>query len=374
MASPSFISSGRADRSFLIGLSLVIFFAVAEIFTAGFHYISTMRPASVTTAAPTRQVPGAIPSAAPSAPPVALTVASPSPALEPATSTMSVADRSLKQANAARENGDTVNALARLQDAAQRDPKNAEVLAEMAMIYESIQNFDRSADTWKRVQEIGPSAGPLYELANTKLKTGVSAPPGSTTGSALDVGKPATVLDASSVRSTSEGIPAGSTLAITEVTASETPDPYAETNLMLRIAVKKRPQAVIDHTKVKIQVFFYDTVGDTDIKLTDADVSYEWLTPNHDWAASNSETLAVTYIRPKSKVQTAESNLAAAAAAINPANKGKPVKAAPAPDSSNRKYLGYIVRVYYNDLLQDKRAEPSRLLTLFPAPDTAPPQ
>jgi hypothetical protein len=374
MPSLSFVSSGRTDKSFQIGLSLVIVFAVAEIFIAGFHYIGKMRPASVTTAAPPRQVPGAIPSAAPSAPPVALTVASPSAALTPATSTMSVADRLLKQATAARESGDTVNALARLQDAAQRDPKNAEVLGEMAMIYESIQNFDKSAETWKRVQEIGPSAGPLYELADMKLKTGVSAPPGATTGSALDVGRPASALDTSSVRTTAEGIPPGATLGISEVTASETPDPDAETNLMLRIAVKKRPNAVIDHTKVKIQVFFYDTVGDNDIKLTDADVSYEWLTPNHDWADSNSETLAVTYIRSKSKAATAESNLAAAAAAINPAKKGKPMKASPPPDSSNRKYLGYIVRVYYNDQLQDKRAEPSRLLSLFPAPNTAPPQ
>jgi hypothetical protein len=143
---------------------------------------------------------------------------------------------------------------------------------------------------------------------------------------------------------------------------------------MLRISVKKQPSTVIDHTKVKIQVFFYDTVGDNDIKLTDADVSYEWLTPNHDWADSNSETLAVTYIRPKSKAKTAETDLAAAAAAINPAKKGKPMKASPAPESGTRKYLGYIVRIYYNDRLQDKRAEPTRLLTLFPAPNTAPPQ
>jgi hypothetical protein len=244
----------------------------------------------------------------------------------------------------------------------------------MAMIYESIQNFDRSADTWRRVQQIGPSAGPLYELADMKLKNGVPAPPGPTAGSALDAGKPASALDASSVRSSGEGIPTGSTLAISEVTASETPDPDSETNLMLRIAVKKRPNAVIDHTKVKIQVFFYDTVSDNDIKLTDADVSYEWLTPNHDWADSNSETLAVTYIRPKSKAKSAESDLAAAAAAVNPAKKGKPVKASPPPDGGSRKYLGYIVRVYYNDQLQDKRAEPTRLLTLFPAPNTAPPQ
>jgi tetratricopeptide (TPR) repeat protein len=107
--------------------------------------------------------------------PTALTlaVASPIPALTPATSTVSVADRLRKQAEAARESGDTVSALARLQEAFERDPKNAEVLAEMAMIYESIQNFDRAAETWREVQQIGPSAGPLYELADTKLKVGI---------------------------------------------------------------------------------------------------------------------------------------------------------------------------------------------------------
>jgi len=373
MPSLSFVSGLRTDKSFQVGLALVILFAVVEFFAATFHYISRTRPAQTVVVAP-RAMPAPLPSAGPSAPPVALAVASPTAALTPATSTISVADRLRKQADAARESGDTVSALARLQDASQRDPKNAEVLAEMAMIYESIQNFDRSAETWRRVQQIGPSAGPIYELADMKLKTGVPAAPGSITGSALDAGKPATALDASSVRSSAEGIPAGSTLGITEVTASETPDPDSETNLMLRIAVKKRPSAVIDHTKVKIQVFFYDTVGDNDIKLTDADVSYEWLTPNHDWVDSNSETLAVTYIRPKSKAKSAESDLAAAAAAVNPAKKGKPLKASPPPEAGSRKYLGYIVRVYYNDQLQDKRAEPTKLLTLFPAPFTAPPQ
>ncbi len=374
MASLSFVSGSRTDKSFQVGLILVVLFAVAEFFAASFHYISRMRPAQTAVVAP-RTVPAPLPSVAPSAPPVALAVASPAAVLTPATSTISVADRLRKQADAARESGDTVSALARLNEASQRDPKNAEVLAEIAMIHESTQNFDRSADTWRRVLQIGPSAGPLYELADMKLKHGVPVPPGQATGSALDAGKPASALDASSVRSSGEGIPAGSTLAISEVTASETPDADSETNLMLRIAVKKRPNAVIDHTKVKIQVFFYDAVGDNDIpKLTDADVSYEWLTPNHDWADSNSETLAVTYIRPKSKGKSAESDLAAAAAAVNPAKKGKPVKASPPPEGGSRKYLGYIVRVYYNDQLQDKRAEPTRLLTLFPAPNTAPPQ
>jgi hypothetical protein len=369
MPSLSFVSGARTDKSFNVGLVLVILFAVAEIGAVGIHYLGGMRPARVTVAP--REVPARLPSVAPSAPPVALAVASPSAALTPATSTISVADRLLKEANAARESGDTVNALARLQDAAQRDPKNAEVLAEMAMIYESTQNFDKSAETWRRVQEIGTSAGALYELADMKLKTGV---PTSTTTSVAPAPTAVAKLDVTASRGTVEGIPPGSALGISEVNVSETPDPDSETNLMLRISVKKRPSTVIDHTRVKIQVFFYDTVGDNDIKLTDADVSYEWLTPNHDWADSNSETLAVTYIRPKSKAKTADTDLAAAAAAINPAKKGKPMKASPAPDSGTRKYLGYIVRIYYNDQLQDKRAEPTRLLTLFPAPNTAPPQ
>jgi hypothetical protein len=291
-------------------------------------------------------------------------------ALTPPTTVASEIERLTKQAQASRESGDTVNALARLQDAAQRDPKNAEVLAEMAMIYESTQDFDKSVETWRRVQEIGPSAGPLYDVADMKLKTGV---PTSASTAAAPAATAVAKLDLASNPGTVEGIPPGSTLGISEVSASETPDPDSETNLMLRISVKKRPNIVIDHTKVKIQVFFYDTVGDNDIKLTDADVSYEWLTPNHDWADSNRETLAVTYIRPKSKANKAESDLAAAAAAINPAKKAKPIKGT-SDDAGVRKYLGYIVRVYYNDQLQDKRADPTKLLTLFPAPFTAPPQ
>jgi tetratricopeptide (TPR) repeat protein len=371
----SFVSSSHSDKSFNIGLIAVVLFAVAEVFAAGFYYIGKMRPPSTAAVIAPSQVPAPLPSVAPSAPPVALTVASPTTALTPPTSVASESDRLLKQAQA---ETDTASRLARLQSASERDPKNAELLAEIAATYELMQNFDKSAETWRRVFEIGPSAGALYELADMKLKTGVTSTTNvaaTTTTSALETGKTVTAPEAVGVRSTTaaDGIPQGSTLGISEVTASETPDPDSETNLMLRIAVKKRPGAVIDHTKVKIQVFFYDTVGDNDIKLTDADVSYEWLTPNHDWANSNSETLAVTYIRPKSKAKSAEADLAAAAAAINPAKKGKPAKASPPPEG-NRKYLGYIVRVYYNDQLQDKRAEPSKLLTLFPAPFTAPPQ
>src|SRR5207302_11293743 len=211
---------------------------------------TTVQPAVAVTA-PTPAAP-----AAPAAPTASTaSIASPAAAASPSTSALSVADRLLKEATELRERGDTTNALARLQEASEKEPKNAQVLAEMATIYESIQLFERSNETWRKVRGIGASAGPLYELAENKLKTG--APAAAAAGPGLAGVSP---LDTGTSRPGTDGIPAGATLGITEVKATETPDPDADTNLMLRIAVKKRPNTVIDHTKVKIQVFFYDTV------------------------------------------------------------------------------------------------------------------
>ena len=170
-------------------------------------------------------------------------------------------------------------------------------------------------------------------------------------------------LDAASHKDVG-GNPEGSVMGITEVKAAETPDPDAETNLALRIGIKKQPGATVNHTKVKILVEFYDTVGEKDVKLTDADVNYEWLTPNHDWTDANPEVLSVSYVRPKTGVGLPESSLSDAAATIRPGQKGRGVKGS-AGDGGKRKYLGYRIRIYYDDKLQAVQAEPSRLVTTF---------
>jgi tetratricopeptide (TPR) repeat protein len=370
------------DRMFRIALWLVAIFGAAEVLGLGVFYAGKWR-AEYVAAHPKVTAPAVTP--APSAPAVAekTTPAPPTTATTattqstPSAAALSVAEKLLKEATELRDKGDTTNALARLQDASQRDPKNANVLAEMAMIYESIQLYDRSNETWQKIMEIGPSAGPLYELADMKLKTGVTPPPAATTttGPGLAGSSP---LDAGTNRSDAEGIPDGSSFGITEVSAIDSPDADAETNMKLKISVKARPNTPIDHTKVKIQVFFYDTVEDKDVVLTDADVSYEWLTPHHDWKATNPEILAVTYLRAKNKTSS-DAALAAAAASVTPPGTTKKktlAKKETATDSSgeagHRKYLGYIVRIYYNEQLQSVRADPTKLLNLFPPPLTAP--
>jgi tetratricopeptide (TPR) repeat protein len=372
------------DKLFRIAVWLVAIFGAAELAGLGVFYAGKWR-AEYVAAHPKPIAPAATP--APSAPAVTQKT-TPAPASTAATTTttttqstpsavaLSTAEQMLKEAVELKNKGDTTNALARLQDAVQRDPKNAKALAEMAMIYESIQLYDRSNDTWKKIVEIGPSAGPLYELADMKLKTGANppaAPTTSTTGPGLAGTSP---LDAGTTRNDADGIPDGSSFGITEVTATDTPDPDAETNMKLKISVKARPNTPIDHTKVKIQVFFYDTVDNKEVVLTDADVSYEWLTPNHDWKATNPEVLAVTYLRGKNK-SSSDADLAAAAASVTPPGSSKKKSSATKPaasttDAGHRKYLGYIVRIYYNEQLQAVRADPSKLLNLFPPPLTAP--
>ena len=372
MRASTFSSPTGPDKTFRSALIAVVLLGVAELLAVAFYYVgkqSGERVAIQSTGVVSKPITPAA-TAAPAMEPGAPLEAATHPLATPSNAALSVAEHLLKEATLLRERGDTTNALARLQDAAQRDPKNANVLAEMAMIYESIQLFDRSNETWRKLQEIGPAAGALYELADMKLKVGAApapAPAAATTGPGFAGVSP---LDSGSMRANPEGIPEGSTFGITEATVTENPDPDAETNLTLRVGVKVRPSTIIDHTKVKIQVYFYDTVDNTKIALTDAEVNYEWLTPDHDWKSTNPEILAVSYVRLKGGSISSEAALTEAAAAVTPPGPGRRAGSAKKPPAVGgpRKYAGYQVRVYYNDQLQDVRAEPSKLLNLFAPP------
>jgi tetratricopeptide (TPR) repeat protein len=295
------------------------------------------------------------------------------PAAQPHRSTaahVSVSDELLQVAKALRLHGDTANAIAKLQQATALDPQNAEVLAELAMTYESMQLFDRSNDTWRKLQALGPAAGPLGELAEMKLRDGVPVRgiPGSTGRSPSGVAAP----------NDTSTIPDGSTFGISQVTQTDIADPDAVTHLTLRVGVKRQPNMQIDYSKVKIQVFFYDVVNNEQVLLTDAEVSYDWVTPGRNWADTDTEALDVTYLRRKKHYPVPGTALApvpdSVEKATREAKKKRSEEAVPNEAEGQRQYLGYIVRVYYKDELQAVRADPTRLLNLFPPPFTAPPQ
>jgi hypothetical protein len=201
-----------------------------------------------------------------------------------------------------------------------------------------------------------------------KLRVGAAATPAA--GVPMDTaGKP---LDA-------EGLPEGSVFGVTSIETEQIPDPEAETNLRLKIGIKKRQGVAIDHSKLRIMVLFYDSVENDKVVATDADVNYEWMNPKHDWAESNPETLIVTYLRSKTHAITSEAALSAAAAAVTPGKnsprskkRGEPATSTDSSDSGRRRYLGYVIRILYDDKLQTARAEPARLINDAPNPSVSP--
>jgi len=119
------------------------------------------------------------------------TVPSPSPSLGPLTltespveamaqtpaSSPSLVDQLLREGIELRDiRGDTTNAIERLQEALDSEPNNAAVLAELAKTYDLTQLYDRANEIWRKLQEMGPSAGAAYELADRRLKLGVPTP------------------------------------------------------------------------------------------------------------------------------------------------------------------------------------------------------
>ncbi|MGB9476609.1 MAG: protein kinase [Candidatus Udaeobacter sp.] len=127
-------------------------------------------------------------------------------------------------------------------------------------------------------------------------------------------------------------------LAISETTLTEIKDPGAQKYLSLKVGVRPRPGTPNGHV-VRIVVSFYDLTKDDKMKPTDARVGYDWLTPANDWSDATAKFLVATYVRPKTQKSSME----------------------------ERRYGGFAIRVYFDGQLQDARANPADLLTLFPA-------
>jgi tetratricopeptide (TPR) repeat protein len=347
----------QIDPSFHVALGVLVILAIAEVFFATSYYVGRARANRVSAQAVSAAITRAPAASSPSAPAPAAAQPSVPPPAAVTSPAPSIVDHLLLEGKGFREKGDTTNALARFQEALDSEPDNTGVLQETAQTYESMQMFDRANDIWRRIKQISPSDSATYALADRRLKVGVPAAP------TVEPGGGPAETDVPT-RKDVGGNAEGPIMGISDVKTKETPDPDAEANLALEIGIKKQSGAVIDHNKVKILVFLYDIVNDKDIKLTDVDVSYDWQTSKHDWSGTDPEVLLVRYVRPKTGGALSESSLSEAAAKVKPGQRGRGSKGS--ADIGQRKYLGYIVRVYYGDDLQAVQAEPARLLQQFP--------
>jgi tetratricopeptide (TPR) repeat protein len=88
----------------------------------------------------------------------------------------SLVDQLKREGIELRDRGDTTNAIERLQEALDSEPNNAAVLSELAKTYDLMQLYDRANEIWRKLREMGPSAGAAYELADRRLKLEAPTP------------------------------------------------------------------------------------------------------------------------------------------------------------------------------------------------------
>jgi hypothetical protein len=252
-------------------------------------------------------------------------------------------DELVIQGKELRERGDMNAAITKFREAAALDPKSAAPLGELALTYEKMTLADKANEHWKKVYEMGDHAGVYFALAEAKLKA-------SQANAYKEVLQhPPAAADNSPAPDTSvavEGIAAGATLGLLKVTSEDERDDNSAKRLLLHIPIKARPKAQIEVKDLVIHVLFYDSVEEKNVVQTSANVNSRWAIPPADWRDTDTEELTVEYQLPKLEARAAK--------------------------RENRKYFGYIVRIYYKQQLQAATAEPERLVQQYPPPPTLP--
>jgi hypothetical protein len=126
-------------------------------------------------------------------------------------------------------------------------------------------------------------------------------------------------------------------VAITEIGSTETKGRNGQKNVAVKIGVVPRPK--IPKGEVEIRVSFFDLTPSNEMRPTEAEVNYEWLTPVRDWTDPTPKYLVATY-----------------------------EGAAPSRKSGDKvRYGGFVVRVYFDGKLQSERSEPKGLVAALPS-------
>jgi hypothetical protein len=121
-------------------------------------------------------------------------------------------------------------------------------------------------------------------------------------------------------------------ISITEVASRGRRVRHGDTRVDVKIGVAPQPNA--SKGEVEIRVFFFDVTRNREIRPTQGQVAYQWLTPVRDWTDPTPKYLVATYLHRR----------------------------APHRSPERLRYGGCIVRVYLDGQLQDERSEPKGLL------------
>ncbi|MCA9972048.1 MAG: tetratricopeptide repeat protein [Anaerolineales bacterium] len=249
---------------------------------------------------------------------------------DPAAELLRDVDYVVTTAKEIRGMSDMQGALEMLKRADQLNPDHPAIIAEMAQTYEQMGIADKATDNWRRIQLLGETrAGSYFALAARRLGAGPAA-------------------TASPLINTAAGAEGEKRLRLG---ACQVKRDFATNNgerYVLRVPIIRAGSQTVDGQAMDVEGFFFDRVNGTQVAQTIAPEPVEsWQSTPVDWSGSGEETLDVVYHLPV-------------------------LSAAEIQQHGRRTYYGYMLRLYYNNKLQDVAAEPRDLLEFGSSPGAVP--
>lgn len=224
---------------------------------------------------------------------------------------------------------DMQGTLELLRKADELTPDHPAIIAEMAETYEQMGIMAKATDAWRRIQLLGATkAGIYFDLASRRLGAGSATA--------------ATPAISASGADSEKFLRLGACQAVRDFLV-----PSGE-RYVLRVPISRVGNQPINSQALNLEVFFFDRVNNEKVALTVAPEPVEsWQSAPVDWNGTGEEILDVVYHLPA-------------------------LSAAEIQQHGRRTYYGYMLRLYYNNKLQDVAAEPRDLLEYGSTPGTAP--
>jgi len=219
--------------------------------------------------------------------------------------------------------GDFDLGLSKIREAEKLVPPDAGILLRIARLQEKMGKPAEALSTYKKVLEMPELPAELREQTQRKLAT-IKVPEAPTAPTVEAAAEGADMRD-------EFGLQPGASLGIVDTRLAD----GATGSKELRIAIKGRPDTKIDPRRMAVHVFFYDRDASGNVLLTESQIQTEWISPPVNWSDKEPELLNAVY---------------------TPSN------------GAALEYAGYVVGIYYNNELQDTRADPGTLAREHPLP------
>lgn len=215
----------------------------------------------------------------------------------------------------ARKHGDMQASLEALRSADAKEPNHPLILSELALTYEGMGILTKATTAWRSIVAMGEqTAGSYFTLAKSRLEGRADSTLNNI--SAVKLGECQVIRDASAKK--------GERIAV-------------------RVPLLATPGAVIDPAQMDIHVYLFEAVNNGErIEQARATApSLDWVSAPVDWKESSEELVDVVYDLPSPKPEELR-------------------------EFGQRKFHGYVVKLFYQNKLVGEEAQPASLRDFSP--------